>query len=189
MDLTYSVLSQQYQPRHVARCLASMSLQQLPRQSHSIGCSRMNPVWLLHRCHSACALAWRPSTARSACATSAQLAASAKHAQQQLTDHGALQRCRSPAKIVYWGAARKRTGRCYTASSKAGAVTKAEAPPGPQLSAAEKAAPVPLPTSDESPELLRIRHSVRFHWFPQAPLPARSPLGAIAQRSTTPEYV
>ena len=139
-----------------------MSLQQMPHQSHSLGCSRMKPVWLLRRCHSVGAPAWRPSTARCACATSAHLAASAKHAQQLLADHGALQRYKSHPNNFRWGAACKRTGHCCAAPSKAVALAAAEAPSDPQLSAAEKAAPEPLPTSDESPELLRIRHSVSF---------------------------
>lgn len=144
-----------------------MSVHHLPLQSHSMACSRMKPLWLARRCYSAAMPAWRPASALSASATSPQptAAAHAAHSQHTVTHSSPALSARYiiPSRSVSWGTTQRipkgRNHSCAAGSPVVAAAT-AEAAPQEQQSAPEKVAPISLPTSDESDDLLRIRHSV-----------------------------
>eukprot|EP00208_Stichococcus_sp_RCC1054_P007308 CAMPEP_0206145366 /NCGR_PEP_ID=MMETSP1473-20131121/27127_1 /ASSEMBLY_ACC=CAM_ASM_001109 /TAXON_ID=1461547 /ORGANISM="Stichococcus sp, Strain RCC1054" /LENGTH=719 /DNA_ID=CAMNT_0053541539 /DNA_START=164 /DNA_END=2323 /DNA_ORIENTATION=+ len=131
-----------------------------------MACSRMKPLWLARRCYSAAMPAWRPASALSASATSPQptAAAHAAHSQHTVTHSSPALSARYiiPSRSVSWGTTQRipkgRNHSCAAGSPVVAAAT-AEAAPQEQQSAPEKVAPISLPTSDESDDLLRIRHS------------------------------
>lgn len=128
----------------------TMNSQLLPSHLRCMSCRRMQPLFALGRCRSLKSR-WFPThcassivQSRDSCASARQQTCPAVDAQRHGFDHFG-QGLRSQR-------LQHRSIACMAAT--------AEAPPAAQQSAAEKAAPIPLPTSDESDELLRIRHSV-----------------------------